>query len=191
MRRIAALAGITALLTAAPALAAPRPATLSDPKGDWAVASQDLVGVRISSVRTATGPGIRAEMTLVAAPDVPTTYTTVIHIAGRCDGWALVAADHGTPLQQARLEYYACPSDTSSAVPVPDDTAPATVEVRGTTVVLTAPYALGLARRQRIEGAVIAASTRFVGVFYPDNSGTWQEVVSGDLGYGRVSYVLS
>ncbi len=178
MRRPAVLAAIAAALLAAPAGAA-SPAAITDAKGDWPVASQDVVGVTVSTVP---GNALRAVLTLATAPDATTQYGVGV-IAG-CDSWTLEA--RGT---EAALKHYVCGSGVGAATAQPDVSA-ATVTTKGNTVVITAPYANGLRRGLRIDGVNAAASVYFTGVFGGSSLTPSVAVTSGDFAYGQVAYVL-
>jgi hypothetical protein len=178
MRRPAVIATLAALLLAAPA-GAGTTAAIKDAKGDWAVGSQDVVGVTVSSVP---GNAVRAVLTLAGAPDAATNYGVSL-VAG-CDWWTFDA--RGT---KATLNHYHCGSGADVTAVQPDVSA-ATVETKGNTVVLTAPYANGLKRNLKLTGLNAVASVYFVGAGGGGTTLPTFSVYTGDLAYGDVSYVL-
>lgn len=153
------IAALLAVALVTPAHAAPAP-QVTDPKGDWAVASQDVLSARVSSVLVNRVPTLRAELTLAAAPEsrLPTDFVVQFFVG--CTVYDLNY--DGTTAALERL--------TCAATPV-SSTAPATVTVRGTTLVLQAPYALGLRRGQVATYFAAAAYTVYAGVYQPGLSG--------------------
>ena len=146
------LAALLAVALATTTSHAAPAAQFTDAKGDWAVASQDVLSARISSVLAGGAPAIRAELTLAAAPDptLPSSYN--VQFAVGCVSYALTYDGKAATLQQV-----SCTRQPATT------TAPATASVRGTTLVLQAPYALGLRRGQVAGPFAAVAYTAFAG----------------------------
>lgn len=188
MRRHVLAAVAAVLLAAAPATAAvPTHAAIADAKGDWPVASHDITGVRVSTVRLGRTPALRAVLTLSAAPDPVSQY--YVALSTGCDWWMLSTRDAGAENPQSiRLVHGRCGVTESATGDHP--TSDATVTVSGNTLVLTAPYALGLKKGLRISSIEAAASPFLTGAYVADGVGQHGYVVSGDLALGRVTYAL-
>jgi hypothetical protein len=129
------------------------------------------------SLRVGGRPAVRAVLTLAGAPDAVAEYGVTLGTA--CDSWALVARG-----AEARLERRGC--DTPGGVTTPA----ATVAVQGTTLVLTAPYGLGLAKGLRVSNLSASASPYLTGLYVGGGTGQEGFVATGDLAFGKVSYVL-
>ena len=178
---------LAALLTAvamSPVHAAPGSAIVTDPANDW-VPSQDVVRLDVSSGPAGKARVVKATFRLTAAPDAAATYQANLE-TGRCDkAWSLKASGLGTSSQKATLERLPCMA-TTAAIP----TAPATVTVKGTTVEITAPYAVGLVKGlhvKQINGFVGAA---FAGTYVGNGLGQDGFILSGDLAWSAVDYRL-
>jgi hypothetical protein len=180
---LAALCAAT--LLAAPAHAGSRPATVTDPKGDWAVAGQDLVRARLYSV-TAGTRALRADVELADVPVTGTTYAVQLGNEASCESWALVVTFYGTPEQSASLQHFPC---SVTGLPGSDASIAATFAVTGKTLRLTAPYGLGLRRGTRLTYGGASAATYFLGLFVgpPAN----QDVLTGDIAMNGIDYVLT
>jgi hypothetical protein len=194
VRRYVLAAVAAALLAAAPAGAATsRPAATTSPgikdaAGDWPVTSQDIVDVRVSTVRSGRTSAVRAVLTLTAAPDGVAQYS--VGLGSACDSWVLSARSiGGGDMQDSRLQHVVCGSGTSFLTATPEN-APATVAVSGNTVILTAPYALGLRKGLQITSLTGTASPFFTGVYVGHDVGQSGFVMSGDLALGSVDYTL-
>jgi hypothetical protein len=187
MRLLVIATAAAAAVLAAPAVAAPRAATLNDPKGDWPVASQDVLSARVTSVRVAGRPALVAALTLAAAPDAPTQYS--VAVTAGCDSWLLSVRNLGTDLEDARIEHVVC-YDLADYPTRQTEIEHATATVRGTTVEITAPYTLGLKRGTKVTSLSAGASAFFTGVYVGHDVGDQGFVMSGDVAFGKVSYVL-
>jgi hypothetical protein len=193
MRRYVVPAVVAALLAAAPAGATSRVAAtrngIKDAAGDWPVASQDILDVRLSNVRLGRAPALRAVITLAAPADGVAQYG--VGAVGRgCDSWGLSARNiGGGDLQDARLTHYVCGSATDPVTKT-YDSVPAVVTVTGNTVTLTAPYAVGLKKGLRFASMSATATPLFTGVFVGHDLGQSGFVVSGDLALGSIDFTL-
>jgi hypothetical protein len=140
MRRILAPAVGLAVLLAPTAHAAPKP-QLTDARGDWQTAGQDVLSGRLSSVRGDTGPMVQGELQLAAPPSVPgTIYRFTFHLD--CHEYSFAyevpgAEDSslGAP-NQPGMNY----DDNCAGLPGPEASYRATAEVRGNVIVWRAPY---------------------------------------------------
>jgi hypothetical protein len=194
VRRYVLAAVAAALLAAVPAGATGRPTGparpgIRDAAGDWPVASQDIVDVRVSTVRVGRTPAVRAVMTLAAAPDGVAQYS--VSLSQSCDSWTLSARSiGGGDMQDSRLQHSVCGAATDAVTATPE-TAAATVAVSGNTVTLTAPYAIGLRKGLQMTGMSATASPFFTGVWVGHDLGQSGFVVSGDLALGSVDYRLA
>lgn len=188
MRRYVLTAVAAALLAAAPATAAvPTRAAVPDAKGDWPVAANDITGVQVSTVRLGRTPALRAVLTLSAPPDAVSQY--YVALSAGCDWWMLSTRNVSAEQPQSvRLTQGRCGATESATGDHP--TSPATAVVSGNTLVLTAPYALGLKKGLRISSIEAAASPFVTGAFVADGVGQHGYVTSGDLALGRVTYAL-
>jgi hypothetical protein len=183
MRRTSlAVLAVTALL-AAPASAKPA-ATISDPKGDWGVASEDVLAARLEGVVGTSGRTVTATVTLAGAPDAATTYY-VAAIDGVCNSWEFSVYGLGTAAQAAVLTRYSC---QDAATDVLGTSVPATATVKGNTVGLTAPYALGLKRGTKVAALVAAAAVHYVAFGVGMDADL--RFVDGDWAQGGSRYVL-
>lgn len=192
MRRYAVLAVTAALLAAAPAGATSRVnATrngVKDAAGDWPVASQDILDVRVSTVRLGKAPALRAVITLAAPYDGVAQY--VASVGDGCDSWSLAARSiGGGDMQDARLTHYVCGGATDPLTTT-YDSVPAVVSVVGNTVTLTAPYSVGLKKGRRFTGMSATATPLFTGVYVGHDVGQSGFVVSGDLAVGAIDFTL-
>jgi hypothetical protein len=187
MRLLLIATAAAAAVLAAPAVAAPRAATLADPKGDWPVPSQDVLAARVTSARVAGAPALVATLTLAAAPDAPTQYS--VAVGSGCDSWLLSVRNLGTDLEDARIEHVVCYALTDYPTKQ-TEVEHATATVRGTTVEITAPYTLGLKRGTRITSMSAGAAAVFTGVYVGHDVGDQGFVMSGDVAFGNASYVL-
>jgi hypothetical protein len=185
MRRIApALLAILAL--AGSATAAPR-SGISDPRGDWPVASQDVVSAKLSSVLVSGKPVLRGELQLAAAPDGrPATYA--IGFAVGCHAYSFDKSTEATG-DHVALSYtdYCTPEDDGPGRIGVDKEYPATVSVKGRTVTWLAPYVGQIKRGARVEGMSAWGCARLctsVGIDWND-----QKTV-GDLAWGEMLYVV-
>jgi hypothetical protein len=185
---LSAVAMLAAASLAAPATAAvPAKAVVTDPSGDWPVASQDITGVQVSTVRVGRTPALRAVLTLSAAPDPVSQY--YVALSTGCDWWMLSTRNVSIEQPQSiRLVHGRCGVAESATGDHP--TSAATLSVSGNTLVLTAPYALGLKKGLRITSIEAAASPVLTGAYVADGVGQHGYVVSGDLALARVTYAL-
>lgn len=138
-RLLAPLVG-AALLLAPSAHAAPRP-QLSDPKGDWTNAAQDVLWGRLSSVRGDSGPEIQGELKLAAAPVSGTIYRFAFLIDG-CHEYSFALSlpasqdsQLGLPNQPGLNHYDRCNGVVGSEADYR-----ARAEVKGDLIVWRAPY---------------------------------------------------
>ena len=176
------LAAVAAATLASPALAAPSSVTVSDPAGDWPVTSQDVRRVRLSS----DGKSVTLAFELVAAPDATTRYQGYFATADYCNqGWIVNAIGAGTATAKADLSRTTC--DPAGGI-VATETSAATMKVRGTTVEVTAPYALGVKRGLTVRYFNGAASTVLAAVGAGMDSATF--LWTGDIAIGEVTYRL-
>jgi hypothetical protein len=188
MRRtlLAALVAGVATFTST-AQAAPSP-QVRDPKGDWQVASQDVLSARVSSVRVGGKPALRGELTMAAAPDVPTTYNLYFYVGCVTYQFAYdwrVDAAHSA----AKFVRSDCPTSDTDVLPKTHDF-PATVTAKGTTLTWVAPYAGGIARGTKVSGF---AALVFTTPVFVDEGDSWtgsHEAYTGDIGYGTATYVV-
>lgn len=191
MRRTAALAALAALTLAAPAGALTRgraSSGIGDAKGDWPVASQDIVGVSASTVYYGAHPAVRAVLTLSDVPDGVAQYN--VALTAGCDSWVLSARSiGGGDMQDSRMQHVRCGSGANAVTATPD-TSPATVEVVGKTVVLTAPYAYGMRKGLHVTSMSAGASPFFTGVYVGHGAGEQGFVMTGDLALGDVDWTL-
>lgn len=180
-RTVLAAALAAAALLAPSASAANGPAVLGDPKGDWPVASSDMLSARVEGVVSGAKRSVRATMMLAAAPDAPTEYQ--VSFGDACDSWDLAVRGIGTAAETATFTHYVCDSTQAAG------TTDAAVKVTGSKIELTAPYLFGLRRGIKVTGIAAAASVKFfaVGVDMGDPN-EW--IVDGDLAVGNASYVL-
>lgn len=145
------LSALLALALVTPGHAAAPVASVTDPRGDWPVASQDILSARLSSVYVHGVPTLRAEVDLAAAPNplVPTTYTVDFGVG--CAAYSLTSDGTSGTLERSDCKVKKL---TTSA--------PGTAAVHGTTLVIQAPYALGLQVGQVAQGLGAVAATVFV-----------------------------
>jgi hypothetical protein len=187
MRRYVLTAVAAALLAAAPATAAvPTQATVTDAKGDWPVASHDITRVHVSTVRVGRTPALRAVLTLSAPPDALSQY--YVSVSTGCDWWMLTTRNVGGDAEDVRLISGRCGVAESTTGQHPS--VPATVTVSGSTLVLTAPYALGLKKGLRMTSVEAAASPFLTGAHVADGVGEQGYVVTGDLALAHPTFVL-
>lgn len=174
----------------ATATAAARPGrSVSDPRGDWPLASADVTSVRVGNAPGRT-PRATVELTLAAAPDATTTYTAFVRGAAACDSWSFEVTRIGTPAQTGTVERTGyCPGFQKPLVP-PSPGLPAAVTVRGTTVTFTVPYADGLRRGLRLVHAGSTTLSAPAGACTGTTEIGTHCVFPGDQAGGAVSYVL-
>jgi hypothetical protein len=183
--RVAILAALAAaVVTAVPANAASRPAVVSDPKGDWAVPGQDLLGARLSAVTDNGVRSLRADIELADVPVPGTTYTVQLANEG-CESWALVVSTYGTPEEFASLQHFPC---ALTGLPASDAAVAGTFTVTGKTLRVTAPYGVGLRRGSHLTYGGASAATAFVGFFVGPPVG--KGVLTGDLAGNGIDFVL-
>jgi hypothetical protein len=187
MRRLAAqvapFAVAVALLVPA-AQAAPAP-QLTDPKGDWQTAGQDVLWGRLSSVRGDRGPEVRGELRLAAPPTVPGTVYRFAFTFDDCHEYSFAyqvpgAADSRPALNptQPGMNY----SDRCDDVPGPDTSYAVSAVVTGDTIVWQAPYVGHIQRGAIVRtfaGLACASATCGLGV-----------VPAGDLAAATGRYVM-
>ncbi|HWL35887.1 MAG TPA: hypothetical protein VNQ77_06815 [Frankiaceae bacterium] len=174
----------------ATATRSPKPGqSVSDPKGDWPLASADITSIRVGNAPGRT-PRATVELALAAAPDPTTTYTAYVRGVADCDAWSFEVTRLGTPAPTGtwqRTGY--CPGFQKPAVPPPPGL-PAAVTVRGTTVTFTVPYADGLRRGLRLARVGSTTLSAPTGVCAGVGLLPVQCVMPGDQAGGAVSYVL-
>jgi hypothetical protein len=164
-------------------------ASVSDPRGDWALAPADVTSVRVGNAPGRT-PRLTVTLTLAAAPDATTTYTAYVSGRAGCDAWSFEASGLGTPAQTGTVDRDGyCPGYAEPLVP-PPPRSPAEVTVRGTTVTFTVPYAEGLRRGLRLVRAGATTLSAPTGVCTGTSEVGSQCVFPGDQAGGAVSYVL-
>jgi hypothetical protein len=188
MRRtlLAALVAGVATFTST-AQAAPSP-QVRDPKGDWQVASQDVLSARVSSVLVSGRPALRGELTLAAAPAVPTTYK--LYFYAGCIGYGFTYDWHVDAAHSAaKFTRSDCPAEIAEVVPKTQDF-PATVTVKGTTLTWVAPYAGGVKRGTKVTGFAAMVYTAPVGAVESDSWTGYHEAYAGDVGYSDAVYVV-
>jgi hypothetical protein len=184
MRAALLAAFAAAVVTAVPANAASRPAVVSDPKGDWAVPGQDLLGARIYPV---TDNGVRSLRADVALADVPvpgSTYNVLLAGEG-CESWTLVVSLYATPEESASLQHFPC---ALTGLPTSDAAVTGTFTVTGRTLHITVPYGAGLRRGSHLTHAGASAATAFVALGAGPPVG--KEVITGDLAGNGIDFVL-
>jgi hypothetical protein len=186
MRRTSLLPLLLPLLLAAPATAKPAAATIKDPKGDWAVASEDVLAARLEGLVAKGAKTLHATVTLAAAPDAATTYY-VAFVDGVCNSWELSVQGLGTQAQRAVLTRYTC-GDSTDAASVVGESVAVTAVAHGTTVEFSAPYALGLRHGTKVDGLLAAAAVRYASWGVGMDSDTFY--TDGDIARGNSSYVL-
>jgi hypothetical protein len=185
----ALLGGAVALAT--PALAAPS-SQLGDPKGDWAVASQDVLSGRLSSVLVAGKPVLRGELTLAAPPaaGVVSTYNFGFQVG--CEYWSFNYIWPGTAqAAQADLEMWSyCTAPGQVPKEQPDAKYAVTFAVAGSTLTWQAPYA-GTIRKGAKAGTFAALACPVVGgVAFGNVDGKATEVWTGDIAFSQAVYVI-
>jgi hypothetical protein len=193
MRRtlwLALLGGVVVLTPAAQA--APSPQVI-DPKGDWQVASQDILSGRLSSVIADGKPALRGELTLAAAPaaGVVTTYS-LSFMVGSCDGYTWHYVWGGAaPATKVSLEQVDFCHQQPTQVAQADHTYAASATLSGSTIVWQAPY-VGMIKRGAKAGSFAAlACPVFGGVSGGDTITGSHEAWTGDIAYGaNRSYVI-
>ena len=162
MLPVAAAAAIT--LTALPAHAAPSAVTFTDPAGDWAVASQDVVRVAVQTARRGAERVLSVDISLAAPVGAAwTMYMLGFRHAGTCYGLEAETFNGapagysagGASAVPAVLSAYSCDAYGPQTPP----TAPATVTVNGASVRITADYALGLRPGLLVQDIGVAVGT--------------------------------
>ena len=154
------------------------PVEIRDARGDWPVPSQDIVAVRLERTALDGRPAVRAVLTLAAAPDPASAYH--VRFGLKCATWSLGNLDPA--VSGAFLVRESC---GSGELVSSGRYAPATAEVRGNDVVLTAPMAVALRPGQRLEFlAAEAASGGSVRVLPPNG------YTNGDNARGEIRFVL-
>lgn len=183
---------LAVVAAASPATAAPAP-QVTDPAGDWGVASQDVLWARLSSTGTKAAPVLRGELRLAAAPAPGTTsrYWLGFHVG--CVAYRFTYVWSGAPQGSgATLEEYSYCAGTAAPVRNPvDRTYPVTVAVKGTTVVWQAAYAGAIRRGARAGTFYVFACVPNCGVrFVNTSSGREDEVLTGDVAESDARYVI-
>lgn len=175
MTRTITPALIALALAASPATAAP--ADLRDPSGDWLVASEDILRVRLERATVDGAPAVRAVVTLSAPADPAAAY--FVHLGAGCLTWSL--GTRGIGAEGPFLAEYGCDSNVRTPTLLS-----ATAAVSGTDVVLTAPLA-GRLRRGTTIGHLAAQSApgMSVTVYHPGDP-----VTNGDYAAGSVHHVV-
>ncbi len=193
MRRwlvVVLLSGVVA--SAAPAHAAPSP-QVTDPKGDWQVASQDVLSARLSSRYVGGKPSLRGELRLAAVPDVPTTYRFNFGLGCSSYSFAYVwpGVAQGASATFERWDYCAPPAAVPEAPKTTADaTFPVTFAVTGTTLVWQAAYAGGIKKGVRVANFAALACTVLGGVVAGDTTTGSHEVWAGDIAYSANRYYV-
>ena len=164
LRWMPALAAATIMIAALPAHAAPSAVTFTDPAGDWAVASQDVVKVTMQSALRGGERAVSVDITLAAPPGPEyTMYVLGFRAGSTCYGLQAETAN-GAPAGYSAGGASAVPADLSAVDCYGNGTqqattAPATVAVHGATVHISAVYALGLRPGLRVKDIGVAVGT--------------------------------
>jgi hypothetical protein len=190
VRRVAATALALVALAALPASAGGGgPVRFTDPKGDWKVDSQDVTGGRISSALVAGRPVLRGELTLAAAPGAttaPGSYTLAWMVG--CQSYSFNYEWQPGGYTGSLLRYDYCHErPTVSDV---DETFPATVTTKGSTLVFETPYVRDIKRGARLLGLIGGACPKGACVIYGDTRVDEDMAIVGDLGFSRGTYVV-
>lgn len=174
MTRTITPALVALALAASPATAAP--ADVRDAAGDWPVASEDVLRVRLENTKVDGAPAVRAVVTLAAPTDPAAAY--FVHLGAGCMTWTLGTRGGA---EGPFLAEYGC--DTPVRMPT---MLPATAAVSGNDVVLTAPLA-GHLRRGTVVAHLAAQSApaMSVTVHHPDAT-----VTNGDYAAGSVRHAV-
>jgi hypothetical protein len=184
-----ALLGGVVVLTPV-ALAAPSP-QIVDKKGDWQVASQDVVSGRLSSVLAAGKPVLKGELTLAAAPAAGIESQYALNFLVGCDGYTFTYIWPGVAQgAKATLDHYSFCRQRPATEPMPDDSTPAAVAVTGTTLSWQVPYAGKIVKGARATGFSAVGCSAVGGVFFGDSITGLHEVDTGDLAYGNNRYYV-
>lgn len=185
MRRIApALLALLAL--AGPATAAPRNG-ISDPKGDWPVAGQDVISAKLSSALVNGKPVLRGELRLAEAPGAgPASYVVAFSLG--CHSYAFDKSTQATG-EHVALSYsdYCTPEDDDPVRVGADKEYPATVTLKGSTLVWQAPYVGHVKRGARVEGLIAWGCARVCTGF---GASVEEMTTVGDLAWGEMLYVV-
>lgn len=192
MRRTIWTALLGGVVVLAPvALAAPSP-QISDPKGDWQVASQDVVSGRLSSVLSAGKPALKGELTLAAAPAAGVESMYALNFLVGCDGYTFSYIWPGVAQgAKATLDHYSFCQQRPATEPTADDSTPATVAVTGTTLTWQVPYTGKIVKGARAMSFSAVACSAIAAVFFGDSITGSHEVDTGDVAYGgNQTYVV-
>jgi hypothetical protein len=169
------LALVALALAATPAAAAPP--RITDDAGDWAVASQDVLAVRIERATLDGRPAVRTVLTLAAAPDPGGAYYAFVSLG--CEEWTL--GSEYAARQEPFLERTACGADPN-ALPVYE---PATMTTSGNEVAFVAALPAG-AKGRAVDG--IGARTALGSPTGVVVQSMW--LLNGDLALGSVRHRL-
>lgn len=183
------LAALVAAVAALPstAQAAPSPQVI-DKKGDWVVASQDLVTARLSSVLVGGKPALRADLTFAEAPgQVPTTYQ--FGFTKGCLGYGFTYEAQATA--KASFVRTECYTGAEGVAGTPKQTTfPATATISGTTLTMIAPYAGGIARGNKVKDFFAFVYDVPVGLVGNNSVLGYSEIYTGDMAFSSNSYVV-
>ena len=191
MRRIAtSMALLTACAYAAPALASGSPAPqIHDVKGDWAVASQDIIDGTV----TATAKTLQGDLHLAAPPatGVHTEYDIYLYVG--CKTYVLrYDWNGGLPESSAGMDEYACPTTG-----VPDEllsdqqaitTYPATATATSSGIRITAAPTKLL--RSGVKVAAAAATRLADVIVIMGGTNETAQSVGGDIAYASKVFTL-
>jgi hypothetical protein len=192
MRRKIILAAFvaTSICCSLPALAAggtTKP-QIHDPKGDWAVASQDILDGTV----TASATKIVADLHLAAPPasGVHSQYAVVISVG--CKSYILhYEWNGGLPGSTAGLDAYACPT-----AGVPDEllsNAQATATYAASAAVTATGIRITAAPTKDLHSGVTvqaSATTRLANVLVILGTGGTGDSLGGDIAYDAKTFVL-
>jgi hypothetical protein len=182
------LAALAALALAAPSThAAPPAPQVTDARGDWSLASQDVLSGRVSSLLVRGVPQLRGEIALAAQPaaGAPATYELTWGIG--CAGYGFTYTWNGVPGGgSATLDQWDWCWDELQPWSDPEIRFPVTFAVRGSTLTFRTPYVGGIRRGQRAKRFHIQACTRVCGA----TVGVAPSVELGDYASSNASYVV-
>ena len=183
----AALAAAVAAATPALATGSTKP-QIHDAKGDWVVASQDIVAGTI----TATAKTIQADLQLAAPPatGVRTEYDVLLYVG--CHAYALrYTWNGGLPGTTAGVDEYACATGNSAtdllSGNVPIATLPATATATATGIRITAAPTTVLHSGVKVEAAAVTRATPLIVFLGLDSSSA---SAGGDVAYASKAFVL-
>jgi hypothetical protein len=190
MRRIiTVMALLAACASAAPALAGSKTAPqIRDARGDWAVASQDVIDGTV----TATAKTVQGDLHLAALPatGVHTQYAVVLTVG--CKTYVLhYDWNGGLPGSSAAMDEYSCPTSGLPEELLSDQQATATYPATAT--VTAAGVRISAAPTKFLRSGIkvaAAATTRLANVIVVTGTTGNSTSIGGDLAYGDKAFVL-